>query len=443
MREHKTGRLARYRTYLLSVLTIILLFNYLDRVALGLLLQDIKIDLHLSDTQLGFLGGIAFALFYSVMGIPIARWADRGNRVAIISIAAAAWSVMVALCGAAGNFVQLLLVRVGVAVGEAGCTPPAFSLLAEYFDRVDRPRATAIYSMGGALSSVVGFLLAGWLNELYGWRITFVLLGLPGLVLAALAWFTLREPRRTTPTAKAAVPAPPPGLKEVGLTLWANRSFRHLLLCFSVVMFFFYGVLQWQPTFFIRSFALKTGTLGTWLSLTWGGGCLLGSYLSGELSARYAARNEPLQLKVMAIAVGLSGVLSTFIYLSSNQYIAFGLIGVAFIFLSTINGPLFATIQSLVPERMRAVSFALVYLVANLLGMGFGPLLVGVLSDALRPLAGEESLRYAMLMMAPGYLWAAWHAWRASKTVARDVALASIDHGFSARGPDRVVCTSA
>src|SRR5687768_16882052 len=183
-----------YKVYLLVLLLVICAFNYIDRLALGLVLQDIKVDLSLTDTQLGLLSGIAFALFYSIMGIPIARWADRGNRVAIITFTTALWSAAVALCGVASNFVQLLLIRIGVAVGEAGCTPPAHSLIADYFTRAERPRAVAIYMLGGQLS-VVGYLWAGWLNELYGWRVTFMLLGLPGLGLAALAWLTLREPR--------------------------------------------------------------------------------------------------------------------------------------------------------------------------------------------------------------------------------------------------------
>src|SRR5688500_12783235 len=182
----------RQRNYLLALLTTILAFNYIDRLALGLLLEDIKADLALTDTQLGFLTGIAFALFYAVMGIPIARWADRGNRVTIISLTTALWSVAVALCGAAGSFVQLLVIRAGVAVGEAGCHPPALSLIADYFTRAERPRAVARYMLGWPLALLIGYFAAGWLNEFWGWRATFVILGLPGLVLAALARFTLK-----------------------------------------------------------------------------------------------------------------------------------------------------------------------------------------------------------------------------------------------------------
>lgn len=190
-----------------------------------------KIDLDLTDTQLGFLTGIAFALFYSVMGIPMARWADRGNRVTVITMTTALWSAAVALCGAAGSFVQLLLIRIGVAVGEAGCVPPAHSLIADTFTRTERPRAVARYMLGMPLSFVIGYFPAGWLNELYGWRITFMLLGVPGIALAVLARCTLREPRQRNSVAQIdADTAAQPKLAEVLATLWANITFRHLLL---------------------------------------------------------------------------------------------------------------------------------------------------------------------------------------------------------------------
>jgi MFS transporter, Spinster family, sphingosine-1-phosphate transporter len=415
------------KNYLITVLTAILVCNYLDRVVLGVVLQDLKIDLGLSDTQLGFLSGMAFALFYSLMGVPIARWADRGNRVAIISVTAVLWSIAVILCGFAESFVQLMLIRVVVAVGEAGCTPPAFSLMADYFSRAERPRAAALYGLGGPLSALLGFFLAGWLAEFYGWRMTFMLLGPPGLLLAVLAWFTLREPRhrsRDTVAPRALEPPSEPSVREVCITLWANITFRHLLLCLAVMFFFNYGILQWLPTFFIRSYSLSTGAVGTWLAVIVGLGGMLGSYLGGELATRYAPQNERVQLGVMAFAIAGSGILSSIAYIAPTQYVAFGLMAAFFIGLTSVNGPLFATIQTLVPERMRAVAFALVYLFANLIGMGLGPLAAGALSDALRPWAGEESLRYALLLLGPGYFWGAWHAWRASKTVAHDLAAA-------------------
>jgi MFS family permease len=212
-----------------------------------------------------------------------------------------------------------------------------------------------------------------------------------------------------------------PSLSAVARTLWASATFRHLLLCFAVFSFFNYGVLTWQPTFFLRSYGFSTGELGTWLAVIYGLGGIAGSYLGGEMASRYANHNESLQLKAMALAIVIAGVLSIFVYLSSTPYSAFALTGLFVLGLSTVNGPLFATIQTLVPERMRAVSFALVYLVANFIGMGLGPLAVGALSDALRGWAGDDSLRYALMSLAPGYLWCVWHAWRASRSVSRDL----------------------
>ncbi len=430
---------------MLGVLLIIQAFNYMDGLALGLVLQNIKVDLGLTDTQLGLLTGIAFALFYSVMGIPIARWADRGNRVLIISITTALWSVAVALCGVASNFIQLLVIRAGVAVGEAGCIPPAHSLIADYFTRAERPRAVGLYMLGAPLASLVGYLVAGWLNQIYGWRGLFVLLGLPGLVLSALAWFTLKEPRLERPASHGGATlagtyksetmsaTAQPRVKEVIVTLWTNATFRHLLLSFSIVYFFGYGIVQWQPAFFIRSYGMETGPLGTLFALIFGLGGIFGTYMGGVLASRYAAYNEGLQLKVMAIANVAYGILLALIYLSSNRHVAFALLIVATIGGAATNGPLFATIQTLIPQRMRAISIAVIYLFANLIGMGLGPLAAGALSDALRPLFGEESLRYALLVLCPGYLWGGWHLWCGSKTVARDFEVTHAESQIIAR----------
>lgn len=427
-----------YRNYLLSVLLLILAFNFVDRLVLGLVLQDIKVELGLSDVQLGLLTGLAFALFYSLMGIPIARWADRGNRVVIISATLAVWSVMVGLCGFAMSFSQLLLMRVAVAIGEAGCIPPAHSLIADYFSRAERPRAVARYMLGGPLACVIGYFLAGWMNEVYGWRTLFNILGIPGVVLATVAFVTLREPRQRKARAATAetidspavarvpeaagVSLSAPGLKEVCVTLARNATFRHLLIAYSVFFFFGYGVSSWQPAFFIRSFGLQTSEVGAWLALIWGAGGLLGTWLGGELAARHAARNERLQLKAMALAQCAFGVITFFVYLASSHYVAFGLLAIAAIGSTATTGPLFATLQTLVPVRMRAMSIAIVYLFANLIGMGLGPLAVGAMSDALQPWVGTESLRYALLIMCPGSCWLAWHLWWASRSVMRDLA---------------------
>jgi MFS family permease len=404
---------------MLGVLATILIFNTADRLALGLVMQDIKVEFDLRDTQLGLMSGIAFALFYSVMGIPIARWADRGNRVTVISLTMALWSAAVALSGFVGSFVQLLLVRVGVAIGEAGCIPAAHSLISDYFPRSERPRAIGIYMLGGPLSATVGYFLAGWLNELYGWRTMFVVLGIMGLVLMPIARLTLHEPRRQS--ADAATSRPRLKLKEVATTLWRNVTFRYLLCSFSIVSFFANGIGQWNATYLVRNYGLATGELGGWLTIVYCTGGILGTYLGGALASRYAASNERLQLRIVALVYVIFSVLSSMTYLGVSKYSVFALL-----VLCTIGGclgsaPQFALIQALVPQHMRALAVALIFLFANLIGMGLAPFAVGVLSDLLRQAAGEDSLRYALLALCPGYLWAAWLLMRASRTVTRDL----------------------
>lgn len=430
-----------YRNYLLLVLTVIFAFNYVDRLALGIVLQDIKIDLQLSDTELGLLSGLAFALFYSVLGIPIARWADLGNRVTIITVTTALWSAAVALSGVVTSFGQLLLVRTGVAVGEAGCVPPAHSLIASYFTRGERPRAVSLYMLGGPLAVVIGYFAGGWLNELYGWRMTFILLGLPGIVLAVLARSTLNEPRVAKGTTGAeetttdAASEAEPRLREVCVTLATNPAFRHLLFCFSVWYFFGWGLQQWAPAFFIRTHGLATGELGTWFMMIYGVAGGVGIYFGGIWATRYAAGNEHLQLRACAIAFAFFALITATGILAPDYHLAFAAFALAQLGGSTSLGPIFATIQTLVPPRMRAMSIAIVYLSANLIGLGLGPLSAGMLSDALRPRFGEESLRYALLILCPGYFWAAWHLWRASRTVTRDLAATQFadPHGSARR----------
>jgi len=430
-----------YRDYLLIILLIALVFNNLDRFALGLVIQNIKHEFVLSDTQIGLLTGIAFAMFYSVMGIPIARWADRGNRVTILSLTTALWCGAVALCGLAGSFVQLLLVRIGVGVGEAGCLPTAHSLIADHFSRAERPRAVGRYMLGGPLGMVVAYLLAGWINELYGWRITFIVLGLPGLLLALLIRVSLREPRTENRTAGVGLPAHPTmqiaalaplGFKEVYRFLWRNATFRHLTLYFSVVAFFGYGISQWKPAFFIRTYGLQTGEVGTWFALCYGVAGIVGTYLGGAWASRFAADNERLQLQAMAAATCGFAVVSACVYIAPNYYLAFALMAFASIGNAAVLGPLFASIQTLIPERMRAMAIATIYLLANLIGMGLGPLGVGALSDALATHFGNDSLRVALLALCPGYFWAALHLWNGSRTIGRDLAMMREHRGGAA-----------
>jgi len=407
-----------YKNYMLVLLTVVVSFNYLDRYVLSLVLEPIKQEFQLSDSQLGFLSGFSFALFYAVAGIPIARWADRGNRNIIVAMTTALWSAMVVLCGLVGNYTQLLLVRVGVAVGEAGCLPPAQSLIADYFNRAERPRAMAMYWMSFPLSVIVGFLGGGWLAETVGWRMTFIVIGVPGILLAILVKLTLREPRLKQTTT---VVIEHPSWNEVLTTLWQTRAFRHIVLAFCVSYFFSLGMFSWLPTFFMRSHGMQPGELGTWLALTIGVCGLFGTYLGGVLPSRYAAGKEALQMRAVALLMVLSGLLNVMTYLPSDKYIAMAFLAMAAVVATSMNGAIFSSIQSLTNDRMRSVAIALIFLLANLIGMGLGPVAVGVLSDLFAPMFGQDSLRYALVLFSPGLLWVAYHYWKAAATIEDDI----------------------
>ena len=407
-----------YKHYMLGLLTVVGAFNYLDRGVLSLIMEPIKQDFQLSDSQLGLLTGFAFALFYALAGIPIARWADRGNRNTVVFVTTALWSAMVALSGVVGNFTQLLLVRIGVAVGEAGCLPPAQSLIADHFDRSERPHAMAIYWLCSPISMLMAYLGGGWLVEFVGWRITFMVIGVPGILLAILVKFTLREPRLKQ---KATRVVEHPPFKKVLNTLWQQHSFRHIVMAFCVSYFFGAGIAVWMPTFFIRSYGMETGELGTWLALVYGVTGLFGTYLGGVLVNRYAACKEALQMRAVALVFILSGLLSVMVYLSSNKYIALALLAMIGIIGALSNGSVFSAIQSLVNDRMRSVAIALLFLLANLIGLGLGPIAAGVLSDLLTPMFAQESLRYSLMVLSPGYLWVAYYYWKASNTIEADI----------------------
>ena len=276
---------------------------------------------------------------------------------------------------------------------------------------------------------VLGYFAAGWLNQYYGWRVMFVAIGLPGLVLAVLSCVTLKDPRflrgpRLLRGNGAERPPVQETLRDVCLMLWKRKTFRSLLYSCAVNWFFSYGTLQWTPTFFVRSFGLTTGVLGTAFAFIIGVGSIVGTYWGGEWAARKAPGNEQRQLLAMMVVTCLSGLFMACVYvpwIAPNSYWAFTWLGLANLLGATINGPQFAMIQTLVPERMRATAISLVYLFANLIGIGLGPWAAGALSDALNGLMGGESLRYAMLLLCPGFVWSAWYFWTASRTITGDL----------------------
>jgi MFS family permease len=423
-----------YKRYVLSMMTLVLTLNFVDRGLVGLLLQPIKEELHLSDTQLGLLTGITFGLFYATLGLPVARWADRGNRVTIASIAIGLWGVTVMSCLFVTNFGQLLAARIAAAVGESGCMPSTYSLVGDYFPApAERTRAIAIYWLGNPLNTLLSFVVGGWLSQRYGWRETFFLMGVPGLLVAIVVKLTVAEPRL-----KGGAPTlvtKPPRVAEVLGALWGRRSARHLIGGIVALFTLGLGLGPWYGAFLMRSHGMGPAELGVWLGLIFGLGGSAGTWLGGYVASRWLADNEEAQMRVCAATViALIPGYAIFLLVPEKRYALMALVPCSIVFVFSL-GPAFALLQRLVADEMRATTLAVVMLLANLIGMGVGPEVVGLLSDVFSPRLGSDSLRYAMLALFPVAVWSAYHFLRAGKTVREDLSAAAGVGSTSSIGP--------
>jgi predicted MFS family arabinose efflux permease len=414
------------RRYALSVLVVVYTFNFIDRQILSILLEPIKQDLGLSDTQLGLLAGFAFAAFYATLGIPIARYADRSNRRNLISLALAVWSGMTALSGFAQNFWHLLVARIGVGVGEAGCSPPAHSMLADYYPADKRATALGIYSLGIPVGILFGFLVGGHINEMFGWRIAFLVVGLPGIALALVMRFTVREPDRGMSEGRA-TSSEQPGIMETFRYLWQKRSFRHLAFGGALTAFVGYGVVTWMPAFLMRSHGMSTGEVGTYLGLILGIPGGIGIALGGYLADRYGARDTRWFLWIVTVALLVSIPFAIGVYLAPGPYLALLLLIIPIALGNCYQATTFAQTQGLVTLRMRAVAAAVLLFILNIIGLGLGPQVTGILSDLLRPQFGDESLRWSLLICGLVNIWAAYHYYAAGKYLKGDLEATSLD----------------
>jgi MFS family permease len=416
----------RYRNYALGVLFLGYVVNFVDRSILSILLEPIKLSLELNDTQLGLLGGLAFALFYTTLGIPIAALADRRSRVKILAIAMIVWSGMTALCGLAQNFLMLLLARIGVGVGEAGASPPSHSLISDYFPVETRATALSIYALGIPFGSMIGNFVGGWGAEALGWRHTFILVGLPGIIVALLIWFTLREPPRGMSDARkqehVASDEPAPNVKEVLTLLWQRVSFRHLSFAAGLHAFVGYGAGTWNAPFLIRSHEMPVAEVGAWLAMVSGIGAIgtfMGGYLSDKLADHYDDRRW--YMWVSGYSTLLMVPFQFVAYLYGGLWAVIPALMVIAILGGMYLGPSFAMTQGLVTLRMRAVASAILLFMLNIIGMGLGPYFVGVFSDLLNPSTGIDSLRYALCLAVLVNLWAAVHYFVGAQSLRKDL----------------------
>ncbi len=427
-----------YRNYVVWLLFGVYVLNFLDRQILTILIEPIKKEFQFSDTQIGLLGGLAFAILYSTLGIPIARWADRSSRVNIISIALFIWSLFTAVMGLAQNFWHLLATRICVGIGQAGLSPPAYSLLSDYFPPERRARAFAIYSMGINGGVFLGFLVGGEVAQRYGWRTAFYVVGLPGVLFAFFVRATLREPPRgfSEPGGRPKAAEPPP----IGLVfrkLWAKRSFVHMAFAAALHAFVSYGVGSFNSAFLMRTHEMSIAEVGRWLAVISALGGAAGTYFGGYLSDWLAVRSGDRRyyLWVPGISTLLHVPLALIVYLLPDKYAILWIMLPTAALSAMRHGPTFSTTQGLVGVRERALAGAILLFIINMIGLGLGPTLTGMLSDwfkasfvadgMLDVKATAEGLRYALAVMVCVNVWSAIHYMLGAKTLRADLDAAS------------------
>ncbi len=413
----------RARYYAVGLLMVVYTFNFIDRQLLAILQESIKVELELSDSQLGLLTGFAFALFYVTAGIPIARWADRGNRRNIVSYAVGIWSFMTALSGLAANYGQLLAARVGVGVGEAGGSPPAHSIISDIFPPEKRASALALYSTGVNIGIAFGFLFGGWLNEIFGWRVALMVVGVPGLLIALIVRFTLKEPIRGLSENREVTAESNNSFFDVLKLLWSRLTFRHMAFGAALNAFAGYATAGWTASFMIRSHGMTTGELGTWLAGILGLGGAIGVYFGSLFAEKLAVRDVRWYMWLPTITGIICLPFMVSVYTASTPYVALTLSIIPGLLFNVYLGNTLAMTHGMVGLRMRATSSAILFFILNLIGLGIGPWAVGFLSDQLGASLGSESLRTAMLYLLPvAMAWSVVHFYLAARTLKSDLA---------------------
>jgi predicted MFS family arabinose efflux permease len=390
--------MTRRPVLVLGLLTLVSFANYVDRMVLPALAQPIKSEFSLTDAQLGLLTGFAFVLLYSVVGVPLARLADRTNRAVVLAAALALWSLATAACGLTASFAGLVIARIFVGIGESGCQPIGYGLLGDYFPIERRALAMGWFMVGNSLGITAGFAIGGWIGALYGWRAAFVVVGLPGVLLALAVATLLRTP---THSQSAAVRSTAPPLLASLRLLLQDRRYRWLLAINGVYSYLIFGPISWLPAYFTRTLGLPLRTVGTWTGLTvgigMGGGMLLGGVIADRLQRRSASAPQwfggcaslvtaAAWVAVVLMPQALSAFVATFCAAA----------------VAALNAPInVASVQNVCDPRLRATAASLASLATSLFGIGLAPLVIGLLSDAFTPTLGKESLRYAIIASLP------------------------------------------
>ncbi|MDC0571986.1 MFS transporter [Luminiphilus sp.] len=419
--EPPVAESTRYRWTVLVMLTLVYTFNFIDRQILVILQEPIKADLGLSDAQLGLLTGFSFALVYVTAGIPIAWLADRANRRNIVAASLAFWSLMTAMSGLVQNYGQLLVARLGVGVGEAGGTPPAHSMISDYFPPSSRGTALSFYSMGIYIGVLFGFAAGGWIAENFGWRNAFFVIGIPGILYAFAVLWVVKEPKRGHfDPAGAGAPAQS-SLSETMAGLRRRPTFWYLSVGCAFSAFISYGNGNFMPSFLMRNHGLSLTEVGVILGLISGLSGATGTFLGGYMADRLATRDMRWYLWIPILG-GLSAMIPAYYTLlgENTTFIVAAMIP-SQILSALYLGPCIATCHNLVSPGMRAMASAILYFVLNLIGLGLGPLTVGILSDFYAEPFGDDNLRYAMAsVLSIGFL-GVYFLWMGTRSLNRDL----------------------
>lgn len=404
-----------YRYYVLAMITITSMLNIADRLIMSILLEDIKAEFTMTDTQLGLLAGLAFALFYATMSIPIARFADKNNRKNVLAGALVVWSGMTALCGAATGFVSLFFARLGVGVGEAGGSPPSYSIIADYFKPSERARAMGVYTIGAVLGTGGGMMVGGLLADAIGWRMTFVALGIPGIILGIVLYFTVKEPPRGRYDSGSESQKQAVDMKQTLKSLAGNKTYVRVSLSFALLTMVGYAMAVWLAPIMLRNFDVSVSKVGLYLGTAYFIGGLPGPVLGGFLTDYAVKFNARWRAWIPAICI-IGTVIAFWLCLRSTELYTFlGFFTLAYALFMLPQAPSLSLLQTSLNSGERALGVSFALLANSLLGLALGPFLIGMMSDALTPTYGTMALNFSVLGLCSvaaviaciSYLWTA------------------------------------
>ena len=417
-----------YRYLVAGLLAVVYTFNFMDRQIMSTLAEPIRKELGFSDTALGALGGIYFALFYTTFGLPVAWLSDRFKRVWIMATACGIWSLFTAGCGLATNFTQLALSRIMVGVGEAGGSPPSYSLISDYFPAKERGTGLAIYSLGVPLGSMLGVAFGGGVAAAYNWRIAFFAVGLPGVVLAAIMLLVVREPRRgglDEFALGAEAHEPPPPAMQVISGFFTNRTLLCVAIACGLSAFVGYAMLNWNAPMLMRVKGATLKEVSNYYGWVIGGTGVVGTFMAGWLADKLGHKDRRWYAWIPAIAFTLSLPALAGLIWAPTWQIALMFVAIPALLNNMYLAPALAVVQNAVPPGQRTMAGAILLFVLNLIGLGGGPIFLGKVSDMAKPHYGDHSLLVGYAALAPVIVIAIIAHLMAASSIARDKRLAA------------------